>query len=66
MMSSDDPSQLPTAILLRSRGRDLAQAANAPTEADRLLWLRQAVNTTYELARREARPTPPTKGPEHE
>lgn len=53
MSLSEDPSQVDTETLVRSRDQDLEAAKASPNEHDRLLWLRQAVNTQHELARRE-------------
>jgi hypothetical protein len=52
-MTSDD-SMVPTDVLIRSRDRDIAEAAKCTNDVERLGWLREACASTMTLLRREA------------
>ena len=53
MSESQDPSMCDTEILMDSVAHDLAAAGGAETELDRYRWLKAAMATQWELARRE-------------
>jgi hypothetical protein len=55
MSWSDDPSQVDSATLAASRDRDIQMAGQSDTELQRLKWLQTAINTQFELVRREGR-----------